>query len=389
MKRFFFLSIMLVVSVMSLFGQAEQWQYSSHRQARIMEQLQALDKKKPILITDTLVRVPAVSEEVDVVLLHDSLNLAKLTHVGLALPPIGKVDDFSGMPVLAFLERYLLELLVTDDDIDLENDLKINKVRLFSETLTGSKRQIIKKALRAMTEKTSLQISQEGMTYHVTFLQPDGSRFLTMDFPARYDLILGLTKDEAEEAMVALLSDITSGEELTTEISANAGAGMKRIPCDTTRYDQQQMHLDNESWYMSKSIQSTTYLVGQEGEYRPVFGEKHRMRSIMNLFNYPADYGVKANVTFSLYHGKAAGEIALSRLLQYMRDSGYTLYTGISGVDGRGHTRGTVYAVNLTLGCHHQLSYDVPRTITYLPEASPVEIKMRLYIPIYNFKGLK
>lgn len=378
MKRYFFLSIMLIIGYLPLFAQIEQWQYFSHRQARIKEQLQALDKKKPILITDTLVRVPAVSEEVDVVLLHDSANPAKLVHVGLALPPIGKVDDFSGMPVLAFLERYLLELLVTDDDIDLENDLKINKVRLFSETLTGSSRQILKKALKAMDETTGLQISQQGMSYHVTFVQADGSKFLSMDFPARYDLILGLTKDEAEEKMVALLSD--------SLVSCEA---LKRIPCDTTRYEEQQMHLDNESWYMAKSFQSTTYLVGLEGEYRPVFGEKHRMRSIMNLFNYPADYGVKAKVTFSLYHGKATGEIPLSRLLQYLRDSGYTLYTGVSGVDGRGHIKGTAYAVNLALGCHHQLSYDVPRTLTYQPEASPVEIKMRLYIPIYNFKGLK
>lgn len=383
MKKLFSLIFASLMCMHSVCAQTAEPQYTTQRLSRLMADVQtmAASQKKhavTVLPSDTLKRIPSISEYVDVVIRHDAVHPELINHIGLALPPIESIGDYSKIPVLQFVERYLLELLVADDE-DVANDLHVNHVELFSDMLTGTPKQMLRKALKEMTEPTTLFIQQETQKYRVEFVK-NNSKLLSVAMPTRYDLILGQTKDEAEEAFAALLS--------AEAVKPVTSQGM-RIEEATIRQDSL-VYVYNDSWYMSNDIKATCYVLPvEDGTFAPIYDENHRSESVINLFNYPMDFGPNASITFKMYHGTKKAEMSLAKLLECMRQQGCVIYTGLTNADSKGHFQGTAYAVNEALGYHHQMRFDVPASATYRPKQTPVTVELTTYIPTHNVRGVQ
>lgn len=384
MRPLFSLILTSLLCLHAVSVQAVDAQYSSQRLQRLMQAVQtvATSSKRhavTVLPSDTLQHVPTISEYVDVVIRHDAARPQVVNHIGLALPPIESIGDYSQIPVLQFVERYLLELLVSDDE-DARNDLHVNHVELYSDKLTGTPRQMLRKALKEMDASTQLSIEQENQKYRVVFLK-NSLVLLSVSMPARYDLILGQTKDEAEEAFAAHLSN----EALKP--LAHQGLAIKEA---SLRADSLIYIYNEYNWYMSPDIKGTCYLLPmQGGGFAPIYDENHRSESVINLFNYPMDFGPDADITFKMYHGKRKAQMSLAKLMECLRQQGCTIYTALTEADDKGHYHGVVYAVNQMMGYHHQLSFDAPPSVTYRPKQAPVVVELTTYVPTHNVSGMK
>ena len=320
-------------------------------------------------------RVKALSPDVEVYVLCDSTGMVR--HAGYKLPMLPALGDYGSIPELRFVARYLLELMLIEDDIDLNNEVKVNHVRIFSETATGSLRQIVRKSLEKMKPETSVLLNFQQGNYDVVFVQ-GGKKLLSVKFPARYDLIMGVTKPEAEEGIPYLLAQAD-----TTSLNVNIPMEEDLIMTEDSLYV-----LDDNGWYLVDKIHSSSYYEKQGNNLSLVFGDKHRPESAYNLFNSGADFHLMAQLTQNMYKGKRTFDVSVIRLIQALRQQGCTIYTGIKNIDSKG-VSGTVYAVNQSMGYQHHLSFTMPYDVLYSKTPHPVIIEMRSYVPIHNFIGTR
>lgn len=319
-------------------------------------------------------RVKTLCPEADVYVLCDSTGMVR--HAGILLPMMPTLGEYGSIPEIRFVERYLLELLLIEDDVDLNNEIKVNHINIFSETATGTMRQIIKKALGKMKPETSVLLDFQQGNYGVNFVQ-QGKKLLSMKFPARYDLIMGMTKPEAEEGIPYLLSqaDTTITDTFIPSI-------------DDVTMTKDSLYMMDNGWYLVENIHSSSYYEKQDNKLSLVFGDAHRVESAYNLFNSGIDFHIMASLTQNMYKGKKTYKVSIIRLMQALRQQGCAIYTGIKNVDAKGIS-GTVYAVNQTLGYQHQLTFTMPYDVVYSKTPHLVEIEMYSYIPIHNFIGTR
>ena len=266
--------------------------------------------------------------------------------------------------VMDFLERYFKEL-PTQKQTAIETKMADDKV-YFRKGKPSDLYQIC--------DTMPFSISLLDRYYEVNWMKGD-EPFITIVFPAQYDLLFGLDKDKASKVFK---DAVLAAPQRTKDVI---------VPSDLKKV--------NETLYKSKGdtlvlgrLSDALYYNKVKNDYQPVFDKQHLDYSAANLFRglIPlADY--KMYVEQSVYGMKTINyTITLNQWLNYCAEWGLKVFFAVEEVREDG-VLALVIAQSKELSCHHLLSVVIPDKFI---EDQKAVLKVRLtpYIPIHNVKDL-
>ena len=266
--------------------------------------------------------------------------------------------------VMEFLERYFNDLS-TFKHTTVQKKMADDKVFFRKGSLTD---------LYQVCDTMPFSISLLDRYYEVNWLKAD-EPFVTIVFPAHYDLLLGLQKDEAlNQFKDAVLAAPQRNETVKTPLE------MEQI---------------NESLYKSKcdtlqlaSLTDALYYKKVYGEYHPVFDSNHLAYSAANLFHgLISDIDYRMYVEQSVYGMTTVNyTIMFSQWLNYCAEWGLRVFFAVEEEREDG-ILALVIAQSKELGYHHLLSVVIPDK--FIGDKNAVlKAKMTPYIPVHNLKDL-
>lgn len=303
-------------------------------------------------------------------------------HVGLKLFDQNLMADCGEVP-LRFVERYLLELLADPDKSwNIEQSMKFDKVKIWSDLYTGTIDKVIRQFAAGMDSSVSIMIANGQFRYEVKCIK-DHKLAMSVSFPARYELLTGFTKLEAEEAFLNRLQEFCLEEKAFETPAVYADM---LVPADGDDPTVLTMH---DMSYVIDAMRSVCYYQKQEdGSIVALWSDDHRLPSLYNLFNSLVDYGVDAEVVQDMYMSKKEFSIPLVKLMRFMRNEGCMIYTGFKEM-GHDEMTGIVSAVNTELGYRHQIRFSCPKVIFDDPQAAPVKLHLFAYVPIHHMQDFQ
>ena len=263
--------------------------------------------------------------------------------------------------VMDFLERYFCELPQNGAEAAMAED----KVYFRKGALSD---------LKQICDTMPFSISLHDRYYEVNWtreLEP----YVTIVFPARYELLTGVQKDEA---MKQFKEKILAAPQRQQELS---------IPSDLQQI--------NDSLYSSKgdtlllaSLSDAYYYKKVREEFIPVFDKAYMDWSAANLFHdliQGSDY--KLYIEQAVYGMNTIDyTIPFNQWLNYCAEWGLKVYFAEEEVREDG-VLGLIIAKSEELGIHHLLSVILPDK--FINDSKAV-LKARItpYIPIHNVKDL-
>ena len=306
-------------------------------------------------------------------------NDGVINHIGFKLFDRTIMERHS-TPLYYFVERYLLSLLLLDNDMDIYTRLKMDRVKITSETHPDAPlKNGLKKIISDDTSNSSIYITGNGKEYVVSCFNND-KQHIQITFPMRYELISGYTKLEAERRFYPqMMSFIGSDKEDNTMILSEY---------DLEAYKDSIYCTFPETYVLADMI-STSYYKKSGNQYIPLFDSRYVAESLYNLFNASHNLNVVSEVTQSLYgaDNKLSYEVPISELTRYLRSQGCHLYTGLKKANGN-EVKLTVMAVNHEFGYQHLLICSADKRVLNNPEAYNVKVKMYCHIPTHNITSI-
>ena len=266
--------------------------------------------------------------------------------------------------VMDFLERYFRELPSTKQT-SIETKMADDKVYF---------RKGKPSDLYQVCDTMPFSINLLDHYYEVTWMKGE-EPFVTIVFPAQYDLLLGLEKDKASQRFKdAVLSASQRSESVT-------------YPSNLVQ--------TTDSIYQSKgdtlelaSLSDALYYNKVRESYHPVFDNNHLAYSAANLF-----HGLIPHADYRMYVEQAvygmttiSYTITLSQWLNYCAEWGLKVFFAVEEEREDG-ILALIIAQSKELGYHHLLSVVIPDK--FIDDQNAV-LKVRLtpYIPIHNVKDL-
>lgn len=357
-------------------GICAQGGFANRALQNIAERLPELPKEN-VPVSELI--IPKLNSERPVIV--ERYTDGMVSHIGFKLFDRSIMEKHS-TPLYHFLERYMLELMLLESDMDIYTRLKMDHVKIVSEVYPEAPlKKGLSKVLSDDTSNSSIYITSGGKEYTVSCLNGE-KLHIQMTFPMRHELITGYTKLEAERSfypqLLAFMATETDEEEL---------------PCvsefDVEPYKDGLFSSYRESYWLDDMV-STSYYKKVGDEYIPLFDSRFMAESVYNLFNASHDFGIVAEITQSLYgEGNATGfEVSVSDLVRYLHSQNCRLYTGIKKNKGS-EIQFTVMAVNAEFGYQHLFSCVIDKRMLGNPDSEyKVKAKMYCYIPTHNISSL-
>ena len=279
-------------------------------------------------------------------------------------PEMKEAAPKSQSVVMDFLERYFTDLS------------KVKQTTI--ETKMADDKVYFRKGkpsdLYQVCDTMPFSISLLDRYYEVKWMRAD-EPFVTIVFPAQYDLLLGLEKDEVSKRFKdAVLAAPQKKEEIKPlSDMENVSGILFKSKSDTLEL---------------ASLSDAKYYNKVREDYHPVFDNDHLAYSAANLFHGlipDADY--RMYVEQSVYGMTTINySIRLSQWLNYCAEWGLKVFFAVEEEREDG-ILALVIAQSKELGYHHLLSIVIPDK--FIGDQNAV-LKVRLtpYIPIHNVKDL-
>lgn len=279
-------------------------------------------------------------------------------------PEVHDAATYPQQVVMDFLERYFTEL-PRQKQTTIATKMADDKVYFRKGRLSD---------LTQIADTMPFSINLLDRYYEVKWQRQD-EPFVTIVFPAQYDLLMGIEKDVAQ----AKLKD--------TVLSAPERKVAKPVPTDL-------QPLDGNIWqsktghYELESLNDAIYYNKVREDFQPVWDAAHLDYSAANLFHgLIADADYRMYVEQSVYGMKTVSyTLSLKQWLNYCAQLGLKVYFAVEEQRQDGLLC-MVLVQSLELGFNHLLSVVVPDK--FVADKNAV-LKARLtpYIPTHNVKNL-
>ncbi len=309
-------------------------------------------------------------------------SLRRIDHIGLSLFPESIVRE-NPSPVYRFVERYLLELYLPQEQPTPEQRLKEDNVTLhFPSNPGGSLRDDIARHLPRLDEHTSLLVLTDNHRYSVSIYRGERALFV-MRFPIRYELLWGMNKVEAENGFYEAL--LRYRPPRATAVPPLAAAQASALQPDGDGC----LVLTGDSYVIAAVNNDRFYRLAPDGTCRPVLDRTHAEESLRNLFLMPdLSAGITASVTQRMYRRRTLQfDIPLHHLLSFCRTAGCQAYVGIETCTAERVT-GTVILLNPSLGYCHQLYFETDIGILDHPRRHKMSLELYAFVPTHNIGNL-
>ena len=343
--------------------------------------LQEMAKQMPELPMNNAliaeVQIPKVNAKRNIIVERDADGV--ITHIGFKLFDRSIMEKHS-TPLYYFLERYMLSLILLEDDKEVYTRLKMDHVKITSEIypeaplISG-----LQKIVSDDTSSSSIFITSNGKEYTVSCLNGE-KLHIQITFPINYELVSGYTKLDAERTfypqLLAFIASDTKDEY------------MELSEYDMESYKDGLFTAFQESYILGEMV-ATSFYKKNEDLYVPILDSRYTAESAFNLFNAAHKWKMTAEVTQSLYgqNNQLNYEVPVGELTRYLRSQGCRMYTGIKESDNN-EIKLTVMAVQPELGYQHLLICSADKRILSNPEAYKMRIKMYCHIPTHNISSL-
>lgn len=228
--------------------------------------------------------------------------------------------------------------------------------------------------LNQVCDTLPFSINLHDRYYEVSWTRQD-EPYVTIVFPAQYDLLLGKQKDEA---LKTFKEDILAAPKRALVLKAptkidSIGENIFKSRCDT---------LD------LASLTDAVYYNKIRDDYLPVFDEDHLDYSAANMF-----HGLIPNADYRLYIEQSVYgmttinyNLTLSQWLNYCAEWGLKVFFAVEEQREDG-ILALVIAKSKEIGCHHLLSVVIPNKFVN-DQNAVLKVRMTPYIPIQNVKDL-
>ena len=300
-----------------------------------------------------------------------------VNHIGFELFD-RTVMEQNPSPVYTFVERYLLELLLTDNDEGMRHLLEESKVMV----RLGQNNRLLTHArllsvLREMNSAHSFIITTDNSRYTMVWYH-DKEMFFSLRFHIQYELIWGMNKVEAENLFYMNLENYRLGRRPSP---ACIPQSLKAL--------NDSCYVTGEDFYGIEAISSSQYYKKEtDGKFTPILDIHSPVESISNLFTISADERCKVQVTQCMYgNRKNSFELPLCELVDYCKNSGCDVYVGMERSVGN-HFWGIAFMVNRSLGYNHLLYFDTDIRILLYPDRYKMNMQLYGFVPIHNLRNL-
>ena len=266
--------------------------------------------------------------------------------------------------VMDFLERYFMEL-PSVKGTTMQEKMADDKVYFRNGNPSD---------LYHISDTMGFTINLFDKYYEINWTKAE-EPFITIVFPAQYDLLLGQDKEEAlEKFMETVLASPISNEK--TDVPTNLTMQNDSI----WQFSQEHFELE--------SLNDALYYNKVHEDYVPVFDNKHLAYSAANLF-----HGLISNADYRMYVEQAVYgmttvnyTITLSQWLNYCAGWGLKVFFAVEEEREDG-ILALVIAKSRELGFNHLLSVVIPdKFIT--DKNAVLKVRLSPYIPTHNVKDL-
>ena len=265
--------------------------------------------------------------------------------------------------VMDFMERYFSVLLMKNQT-DMMTQMADDKVYF---------RKGKPSDLRQVSEDMPVAISLVDKHYVVNWNKEE-EPFVTVVFPAQFDLIFGLRQDEAQKQLKDVISSVRHQRVVPATPSDLKEEGSIFVSCNG--------HFELESLNDAKYYQQT------DNEYTPIFSSAFKEYSAANLFQgLISSDGYRLYIEQTVYGMKTSNyTIMLSQWLDYCAWLGLKVYFAVEEerVDG---LLAIVLVHSEDFNFNHLLSVVIPDSFTTNRQVV-LKAKLTSYIPTHNIKDL-
>lgn len=281
-------------------------------------------------------------------------------------PEIKKAVPRSQVVVMDFLERYFNELS-KQKRTSISTKMADDQVYFRNGKMSD---------LSQVTDTMPFSINLLYRYYEVEW-KKQGQPFITIVFPARYDLILGLRHDEAQHQFK---ETILAAPQYTDSIIAPGEKVMQNDSIYVAKTDYLELESFNDAtYYIYSKVDST---------FSPYFNLDHLDYSAANLF-----HGLIANADYRMYveqteYGYKTSNylITLRQWLDYCAAWGLKVFFGVEEQREDGLLV-LVIVQSKELSFNHMLSVVIPDKFV-TDQNAVLKARITPYIPTHNIKNL-
>ncbi len=290
-----------------------------------------------------------------------------LSAQGLKLfsPEMHDAASYPHQVVMDFLERYFGKNLPAMRQTTLEHKMADDKVYFRKGKMSD---------LRQIADTMSFSIDLLDRYYEVRWLKQNDP-FVTIVFPAQYDLLLGMEKDEAQNRLKDAI------------LAAPKRMSPEKVPFYLKMMDDG-IWQSKAEYFELESLNDAVYYNKVREDFLPVFDSAHLEYSVANLFHgLIADVDFRMYVEQSVYGMKTIDyTLSLQQWLNYCAQLGMKVFFAVEEQREDG-LQAIVIAQSRELGFNHLLSVVIPdKFIT--DKNAVLKVRLSPYIPTHNVKDL-
>lgn len=297
-------------------------------------------------------------------LLIGTLSLSAQGHK-LFSPAAHDAADYHQRVVMDFMERYFGKELAAVRQTTREHKMADDKVYFRKGSLSD---------LSQVNDTMPFSITMYDRYYEVQWIR-EGTPFITVVFPAQYDLLMGMSQSEAQQKLRNAI------------LAAPQNSDKKDIPTGMKQLEDNIYVLKKENFEL-ESLNDAIYYKKKDDTYKPVFDNAHQDFSAANLFHgliSGLDY--RMYIEQSVYGMKTINySLTLSQWLNYCDELGMKVFFGIEEQREDG-LLAIVLAQCKELSFNHLLSVVIPDKFVN-DQNAVLKVRLTPYIPVHNVKDL-